>query len=360
MSVDLGPSATETAIAGRQALLAERRRTADRIFRGALVFNTALTLFWGYMIVTRRDALIFHHYAIDRTTIGSLFGSLLFFYVIWGYIWYGVKTALLKSFVGFSKEERRQAFSSRMDAPFDVAEIVSRYSERRIRIADMIGRRGRFITLAMAGFYFLYRRVATEPTDQFATLFLQDNLFDAVITSWVFLGFYYLNGSVAASFYGAQSRIMDGVLARANNLLITTLWTAFKFVMVPLGAKLAAVYPPNQFAVVFALIWGSYIACDALAEIGGSLFGKQTLRVWGIGDVNRKSVGGTVSGFAGSLALCLWVVLANDLPAPWIALAVVIAISNTALELFSPRGTDDFFMATGNALICLAFGLVIL
>jgi hypothetical protein len=26
------------------------------------------------------------------------------------------------------------------------------------------------------------------------------------------------------------------------------------------------------------------------------------------------------------------------------------------LELFSPRGTDDFFMATSNALICWAFG----
>ena len=341
------------------ASISERRRTADRIFRGALIFNPALTLFWGFMMVTRRDALIFHQYTVDRTTVASIFFSLLFFYVIWGYIWYAVKNALLKSFVGFSKEERRQAFSSRMDAPFDVASIVSRYSERRIRITDMIGRRGRFITLAMVSFFFLYRRVATEHTPAFATLFLQDNLFDAVVTSWVFLGFFYLNGSVAAAFYGAQSRIMDGVLARANNLLITTLWTAFKFVMVPLGAKLATTFPPSQFAIVFALIWGSYLAGDALAEVGGSLFGKQTLRVWGIGDVNRKSVGGTVSGFVGSLALCLWVVLANGLPAPWIMLAVVISISNTALELFSPRGTDDFFMATGNALICLAFGMLI-
>ena len=64
---------------------------------------------------------------------------------------------------------------------------------------------------------------------------------------------------------------MDGVLARANCLLITTLWTAFKFVMVPLGAQLAAVYRPQEFAVVFALIWGSYIVTDAAREIGGAL-----------------------------------------------------------------------------------------
>src|SRR5207253_11349792 len=52
----------------------------------------------------------------------------------------------------------------------------------------------------------------------------------------------------------------------------------------------------------------SYMACDGLAEFGGSLFGKQKIKVPGIGDVNRKSIGGTVSGFVGALVLCLWVV----------------------------------------------------
>jgi dolichol kinase len=146
------------------------------------------------------------------------------------------------------------------------------------------------------------------------------------------------------------------VLARANCLLITTLWTVFKFVMVPLGGRLAALYRPAEFAVVFALIWGSYIVTDATSEIGGALFGKQRLRVWGIGDVNRKSIGGTVSGFVTALVFCLWIVLGRDLPMTWVGLAVIIAVSNTLLELFSPRGTDDFTMATANALICWAFG----
>jgi hypothetical protein len=38
----------------------------------------------------------------------------------------------------------------------------------------------------------------------------------------------------------------------------------------------------------------------------------------------------------------------------------VISISNSLLELFSPRGTDDFTMATTNALICWAFGALII
>jgi hypothetical protein len=284
--------------------------------------------------------------------------GILFIFVLWGFIWYGIKTLLLRFYAGFSKEERRQVFSSRMQKPFEVSEFVSRHSERRIRIIDMIGRRGRFITLQSAGFYYLYARISTDQSPAFATGFLADNLFDAVATSWIFLAFFYANGLLAAAFYGPQSRIMDGVLARANCLLITTLWTLFKFVMVPLGTKMAQVFPPGRFAVLFALIWGSYMMADAFSEIGGSLYGKQKIRVRGIGDVNRKSVAGTVSGFVASLALCIGVVLANHLSPSWIALAVVISASNTLLELFSPRGTDDFVMASANAVICLAFGFV--
>jgi hypothetical protein len=335
-----------------------RLRTAHRVFRGALIFNAALTAFWIFAILTHRTGGFFTHYEIGRDIVGRVAGGILFFYVIWGFIWYGIKTLLLKYFVGFTKAERRQAFSSRMRAPFEVGSFTARYSERRIRIVDMIGRRGRFITLGAAGFFYLYERVAVEQSPGFATLFLQDNLFDAVITSWVFLAFYYADGFLAAAFYGPQSRVMDGVLARANCLLITTLWTVFKFVMVPLGGRLAEVFPPNHFAAVFALIWGAYMVTDAMSEIGGALFGKQKLRVRGIGDVNRKSIGGTVAGFAGALVFCVWVVISQGMPPAWIGIAVVIAIASTLTELFSPRGTDDFFMATSNALICLAFGLL--
>jgi hypothetical protein len=338
----------------------QRHRTADRVFRGALVFNALLTVLWLYFVLTQRSSFFFAHYNVDGEALGRVFFGILFFYVIWGVVWYAVKNLLLKHFVGFTKEERKQAFSSRMDKPFEVADLVARYSERRIRITDMIGRRGRFITLATAGFYYMYRSIADKPTSGFASQFLQDNLFDAMATGWVFLGIYYLNGFIAGTFYGPQSRVMDGVLGRANCLLITTLWTAFKFVMVPIGMQLAVLFPPAQFAAVFALIWGSYIAADASAEIVGSLFGRQTIKVRGIGDVNRKSVAGTVAAFAGSLVLCLLVVKAQALPLPWVGLAVAISVANTLLELYSPRGTDDFTMATANALLCWGFGAWVL
>ena len=243
-----------------------------------------------------------------------------------------------------------------MDRPYDVGALVSRYSERRIRIADMIGRRGRFATLAAAAMYYLYVQTTQNQNTNFASTFLGDNLLDGLLTSWIFLGFYYANGLLAAFFYGPQSRVMDGVLARANCLLISTLWTAFKFVMVPIGARLAAIFPKAEFAPVFALIWGSYLVADACGEIFGSLFGKQQLRVWGVGDVNRKSIAGTVAGFLGALVFCVAVVVSHGLGTPWLVLSVVLAASNCLIELYSPRGTDDFMMATANALMCWAFG----
>src|SRR5262245_61148706 len=169
--------------------LDDRRRTADRIFRGALMFNAALTLFWVATLATGRSAYFFASYEFSPERLIQVLTGVLFFNVLWGIIWYGVKTLLLKYVVGFSKEERRQSFSSRMSAPFEVAESVRRHSERRIRIVDMIGRRGRFITLGIAGFFYLYSQVAANPSPNFATTFLQDNLFDAVVASWIFLGF---------------------------------------------------------------------------------------------------------------------------------------------------------------------------
>jgi len=338
-----------------QDAAADRRRTADRVFWGAASFNAALTLYWLYTLASGRTSIFFRNYKVDKEALLQVFFGILFFYVIWGFIWWGIKTLLLRFFVGFPKDERRRSFSSRMREPYEVGAIVARYSERRIRIADMVGRRGRFITMAFAAFFYLYSEVMLKP-ETFAAGFLQNSLFDAVVRSWIFLGFYYLDGFLAAMFYGAQSRVMDGVLARANCLLITTLWSAFNFVMVPLGLVLTRVFPPGELAAVFAMIWGSYIACDASAEIIGAFIGRQKLRVWGMGDVNRKSVAGTVAGFIAALALCLWVVSLQHLGWPWVALSVVIAVSNTVLELYSPRGTDDFTMATGSALICLAFG----
>jgi hypothetical protein len=338
--------------------VSQRLNTAKRVFKGALWVNSILTVFCIVAYATGKANAIAGSFAFSVQSVLQVLVGIAMFHIVWGFVWYGLKNLLLARFVGFSKEERREAFSSRMSQPYEIASLLARHSERRIRIADMIGRRGRFITIGLAAFFYLYSYVGSQRPENFATAFLNANLIDGVLASWLYLAFFYRSNLFAAGLFGPQSRIMDGMLARANCLLIVTLWTLFKFVLVPIGGQLAQLYSPEQFAVIFALIWGSYMITDTLAEIGGALYGRQKIRVLGIGDINRKSVAGTVTGFVGCLVFCVVLVLANGLPASWLALALCIALSNSILELVSPRGTDDFTMATGNALICWAFGVL--
>ena len=336
------------------------RRTADAVLRGALVVTGVITAIWLFFVVTGTDGgPVFNGYRVSTEAVVRVLIGFSIVSVLWGWLWYGIKVLLLRKLVGFTKDEVRACFTSRMSEPFDLAGLLRKHSERRIRIADMIGRRGRFVTIGMLGFWYIYSSVARDPKPSFMTQGLQENLFDAIAFSWMMLAIYRSNGFLGRVAYGAQSRIMDGTLARANCLLISTLWNLFKFFMVPLGVQIAGRFPPKTYATVFAFIWISYLASDALSEIVGSLFGKQKLRVWGIGDVNRKSLAGTWACFLGSLGLCLALVFANGLPLPWLGLALAISVSNTAFELFSPRGTDDFTMATANALLCWGFGLLV-
>jgi CDP-diglyceride synthetase len=156
--------------------------------------------------------------------------------------------------------------------------------------------------------------------------------------------------------YGAQARVLDGVQGRANALCIGTLWSAFRFVMVPLGVVLSDLYPPSQYAVVFAFIWITYAVADFASEIFGSLWGRHNIRVWGLGDLNRKSWEGVVAGFVCTLATLLAIAWSQQLPLSWYGLALILAVVNPVVELVSPRGSDDFTMATVNALICVGFG----
>jgi hypothetical protein len=260
---------------------------------------------------------------------------------------------------GFSREDAKTVFRSRLSEPFDLPGLVARYSERRIRIADMVGRRGRFLLLGVLGWSYIYTRVRVDPRPEFLFVGLQESLFDGLVYAWTMLALFYNDGFLGRVAYGAQTRIMDGTLGRANCLVITMLWSTFKLLMVPIGFQLAGVFPPSTYAVLFAIVWLSYIASDGAAEVVGSLYGKQKLQVWGIGEVNKKSVAGTWACFLTSFALCMFLISANGLPPVWIGLAFAISISNTFFELFSPRGTDDFTMATANALVCWAFGALV-
>jgi hypothetical protein len=324
-------------------------------FRLAFAYLTLMTLVWVYLNVTGANGgVFFKNYRATAEVIVGVGIGFLVFWVLWSWLFYRLKRHLLKR-IGFDPQALELVFANRLSG-FDLESLIGPHSERKIRIADMVSRRGRTFAGIFMGFYFMYKGLGAKPTPESLAFGLESNLLEGMAFAWWGVVTFYSNGILGRIHYGAQARVMDGVLGRANALCIGTLWHAFKFAMIPLGFALARVFPPSSYAAVFALVWFSYIACDFASEIFGALIGKQTIRVWGLGDVNKKSVAGTAAGFAVALLVNAAVVHANGLPPVWYALALSVALSSTALELWSPRGTDDFTMATGNALVCWAFG----
>ena len=332
--------------------LADRRRTADRIFRGALIFNTALTLFWAVMLATHGNAYFFTTYDVTREGLIRVFTGILFFNVIWGFIWYGVKTALLRSLAKFSKEEVRQVFSSRMRQPFDVGEFVTRHSERRIRIIDMIGRRGRFITLGAAGFFYLYSSlVVANPSPKFASI-VPPGASLRRRRRQLDLPRLLLFGRVPGGGVLRRAVARDGRRARARELpahhdAVDRLQIRDGAGRRAAGVALSAGGVRRGLRAHLGLVHdhrhrrrGRRVAvrqADA-PRLGHRRHQSQVDRRNGVGVRRVRSSSACGSS---SAAACR---------SPWIGLAVVIAVSNTLLELFSPRGTDDFTMATANAL----------
>jgi dolichol kinase len=334
-------------------------RVPRRIFICALTYTGMLTAIWLLLLGTGMDGgSLFGGYAPDVPTLSRIAVFTSVFMLLYGWLWYRFRRLLLRRAAAFSESELDSVFASRMDRPFDLGAILAGHSERRIRIIDMVGRRGRSLTLASIYTGYVYLRIASGSEPRFLTAALADGLLDAIVMSWFYVAAFYSNGFLGRVIYGAPSRIMDGSLARANLLSIVTLWSAFKFVMVPLGTKLAPLFPHRHYAALFGFIWISYQVADTMAEVVGCAIGKQRIPAWGIGEVNRKSVAGTFACFSGSLVACLALLWANDLPVAWLGLALMISVSNTFFELFSPRGTDDFTMATANGLLCWAFGIL--
>jgi hypothetical protein len=341
--------------AGTSEARERRIRRALLVYRVCLGYTVAMTAAWVFLMATGMDGgLFFGNYRITVEQIVGFATFFIIFWVVFSYALYAVKRWLLRR-VGLGPEDLRSVFSSRLEG-FDLDALLGRHSERTLRIVDMIGRRGRFAFFAILGYGFIYLETRRNPSAEALAFGLQASLFDAMVLSWTFVLAFRSDGPAGRMFYGATARVLDGIQGRANVLCITTMWNGFKFVMIPIGLELARVFPAATYGVVYAFIWLSYAVADIASEVFGSVFGRHGIRVWGLGDINRKSWEGVLAAFACTLAVNLAIVATNGLPPAWWGLAVVIAVMNPLVELVSPRGTDDFTMATSNALVCLAFG----
>ena len=174
-------------------------RTARLVFRGALAYTAALTLFWVVLMVVRPARVpIFRTYRPELQSLVGLVFYFVIFMLLWGYIWYDVRLFFLRRLVKMSDEDAREVFNSRMRKPFDLGRYRSLYDERKIRITDMIGRRGRFVALAMLLFMGNYANIAKTQDASQLTAWMADNLFGTLAQNWLTLAFFYSDGFLGA------------------------------------------------------------------------------------------------------------------------------------------------------------------
>ena len=76
ITADLAGTAVPTAVPSTRD---PRVVSARRVFRGALIFNTALTLFWLASWATD-SRFFFSEYRITLRSVGNVLGGIAFFY----------------------------------------------------------------------------------------------------------------------------------------------------------------------------------------------------------------------------------------------------------------------------------------
>ncbi|MEL6161066.1 MAG: hypothetical protein AAFQ40_00465 [Cyanobacteria bacterium J06623_5] len=279
---------------------------------------------------------------------GILFGvELLIFYPIFACF----KWLMLRR-IGMPRDERKLVFSNR-ERYFNLEYFVDRYGDRQLRVVDGLSRKLLHIVSGIWQLAILNVFIKDTEIALIATLTYQIFVLGLSIIS------YHSNKifGLAGLMYGASSRIRDGIYGRKN--LFAARCSFLNLIPLAYIDHVARTsIPDSSRLVLFSFfVFLPLTVGDALGELIGTTWGKQKLYVWGIGQINRKSLLGTSAVFLGSLIPLLIVTYLNHLPLPWWILALTISAATTLIELAAPRGTDNFFIPVGNASLCLAFAL---
>lgn len=246
--------------------------------------------------------------------------------------------------------ERRILFSNRKK-DFDLKYFVDEYGDRSLRIADGLSRKLLHIVTGcwrLAILTFIIQD--TQASFQVTVIF-------QMIAICLFFISYSSNKvfGLAGLIYGATSRIRDGVYGRKNILVAQFSFLSLFPLILLEDFALRDLADASYLLLLPSFIFLPITIGDALGEIIGTIWGKQKLRVWGIGEINRKSLLGTGSVFVGSLVPLLLIVFFNGLAWPWFFLCLSVAAATTIVELVAPRGTDNFCIPLANGMVCLGF-----
>jgi hypothetical protein len=183
----------------------------------------------------------------------------------------------------------------------------------------------------------------------------------AYTVSLIYMSFYMItftsNGPFAWILYGAKARVMDGFLGRENEIF----GYMFDKYMLPISAPLLIWLRHSTGGndeILLLMSWYIFmpiIIGDSVAEIVGGTWGKQQIRVWGMGEINRKSWEGTIAMFMSSLFILLVLNIANGLSWKWYFYAILNCFIATMIELWAYRSTDNVCMLIASVLLAVAF-----
>ena len=156
------------------------------------------------------------------------------------------------------------------------------------------------------------------------------------------------------------SRVFDGRYGRFN-LVVVNFWAyAGRIIMFQLLVR--SDQSDEAKGILFALSMMPLLWGDSFGEIIGSFFGKMTFQVRGLGDVNTKTVEGTLAVFASSfiaqIFMYYYMFQLDDGSGFFIFNPVVVflytCVIAAVVESAAPRSTDNFFLQTLSLVVLMA------
>lgn len=249
---------------------------------------------------------------------------------------------------GFDQSEIDWVFHHRnKDFPLD--EMRAHHASPILRFCDGIPRKSNHILTTL--FNLLY--VSFILTDD--TLRMQTAIIGQILNIIVSFLVFRSDGGLAIPFYGSSSRIRDGLWGRLNLIVVRVVGLITLVLVASLLSFMRASLDlsEKEEALLLVYIYIPTALGDAAGEVIGSLYGKLEFKVWGIGEVNKKTVEGTSSVFAFSFVPMLVLAAMYDAAGfSWlrVLLALIVSVQSTFFEVMSPRGTDNWTLPVMNTL----------
>lgn len=273
---------------------------------------------------------------INQYFIISLFNVVMWITIIyfrWKYLEYK----------GMTNNEFMEILGNRKN--FDLESYQLKYGNRTLIIGDGIFRKINHILTTIFNIIIITYYV-DDDKDRLQLSILGQ--FTLLLLSMIS---YHYNTILAFLIYGSSARIRDGVYARLNILVVRTI-SLPSFIII---GTLLNVYKDelsrDEKKISIMMMYLPLIIGDAMGEIIGSLFGKHTFKVYGIGETNKKSYEGTLAVFLSSYISIIVMCIIQNVNNHTYLLGFFISLISTIIELIAIRSTDNFFIPIVNALI---------